>query len=364
VELADVPAVAAPVNYADAYEWAILDGGTDDASSIGDVTEGATSIAGDSHFSEEEERYRDCTYAPADMVGLPYEEEETPLEPAKMNSELEVGNMGLLFGSLGLLPGKLDEREKVKRRETAVREMGKSPAAIHVVLASTWLMEVALSQAAVAGEEGKSGVAGRPTCPPWVLRAQEEQGVLIACRVDLCTRIKTVDYNVFKAFYRDNGKKKQGKSRMFTCMCTFKQNVGHIGKHVVIMGAHGHSHLMKGDCGSTKLNKWLDHLAAVCKKDGVHYLLIDANMCLPYMVEALRSRGLEYTTVISWYPWINKETKVHNQRWGFDSQAMFWVGPQPLSVWMPWNLEHVDILSAVADDQQVLLEGSKVQLPV
>ena len=87
-------------------------------------------------------------------------------------------------------------------------------------------------------------------------------------------------------------------------------------------------------------------------------------MYLPYMVEALRSRGLEYTTVISWYPWIHQETQVHNQRLGFDSQAMFWVGPEPLSVWMPWNLEHIDILSAVLDDQQVPLEGSKKQLPV
>ena len=31
---------------------------------------------------------------------------------------------------------------------------------------------------------------------------------------------------------------------------------------------------------------------------------------------------------------------------------------------MPWNLEHIDILSAVADEQQVLLEGSKKQLAV
>ena len=54
------------------------------------VSEGATSIPGDSDFSEEEVSYCDRTRPPVSMVGLTDEELETPHEPAKKTGSLRL----------------------------------------------------------------------------------------------------------------------------------------------------------------------------------------------------------------------------------------------------------------------------------
>ena len=141
------------------------------------------------------------------------------------------------------------------------------------------LVEELLQQPAVAGTPGALGLDGRDTFENWVVRGKEpESAVLIAARKDTCSFLEYLAYTVNSDHpYRDNGKDKMATSRILTCKVGLKQNVGHLGKEVVVCGLHGYNKTMKLE--------WPEALDAFCNKlvktirlYGVQFLAGDFNM--------------------------------------------------------------------------------------
>ena len=71
-------------------------------------------------------------------------------------------------------------------------------------------------------------------------------------------------------------------------------------------------------------------------------------MSVTEVVKQLRSRGI-IIGCVAWHPWIHDSTLVNKQPLGFDSCAIFYIGGS-VKVEMLWNLNHINIFTAVADD--------------
>ena len=71
-------------------------------------------------------------------------------------------------------------------------------------------------------------------------------------------------------------------------------------------------------------------------------------MAFTEVIKQLRSRGI-VSDCCAWYPWRHDTTTVHQQPLGFDSCGIFYIGGN-VEVALPWSLENIDELTAVADD--------------
>jgi hypothetical protein len=270
-------------------------------------------------------------------------------ESSWRNEEPEVGNFGLFVGNWGLRGTLGDNRQKQLRRDTHDRQILKSPAQVIVLCEATAAVGDLLQKSAVAGTPGVKGLEGRNTFEHWVVRGEEPQAaVLIAARKDNTTFLELLDYDVNEDHaYREKQKDKQARSRMLTCKVGFKQNIGHLGKEIVVCGVHGHYRTMKFEWPMA-LNAFLDRLAQKIRHHGIQFLAGDFNMFLTQVPWALRSRGIE-CDCLAWYPWRHATTRVHEQALGLDSCGIFYIGGN-VQVSPCWSLEHIDVLTAVAGD--------------
>jgi hypothetical protein len=329
---------------------------------------GVTSIAGDTNVTETDDekdpslleaRDRDRNAPSNKYEGNP-PEDRSRARSSQWNQEPEVGNFGLYFGNWGTTSEKGKEK---KRREQQVKQITKNPGNVLVVLESTAGMEAALRLPAVAGQPSAKGVAARPTSQYFVQRGKEaEAAVLIAARTDTCICNEQLNYDIHRVPYTKGGKSKNARSRMLTCKIHLKQNIGHIGKEVVVMGAHGNFELMKFKWPE-ELDKLLNRFVTECVKYSVQFVCIDANMFLTQLVPTLRSRGFDIVC-IAWYPWLHDSLKCNNQALGFDSCGIFWVGSKNCQITMPWNISHLPILTAVAGDTQGFFQEQQKKLDV
>lgn len=73
----------------------------------------------------------------------------------------------------------------------------------------------------------------------------------------------------------------------------------------------------------------------------------------------LRSRGI-VSDCAAWYSWIHETEQFDDHPLGLDSCAIFYIGGD-VQVKMPWNIFHLDILSAVAEDIEWIGEGREVE---
>ena len=85
------------------------------------------------------------------------------------------------------------------------------------------------------------------------------------------------------------------------CAFLYKQNLGHIGTRLVVMGVHGHCRTMKREQVHVLYTFW-DTLAAQILEFGVHILTGDSNMYFTQVTIELRTRGV-LVTCAAWTPW-------------------------------------------------------------
>jgi hypothetical protein len=270
-------------------------------------------------------------------------------ESSWRNEEPEVGNFGLFVGNWGLRGTLADNRQKQLRRDTHDRQILKSPAQVIVLCEATAAVEDLLKRPAVPGAIGAKGLEGRNTFEHWVVRGQEPQAaVLIAARKDNTSFLQLLDYDVNEDHaYREQKKDKMARSRILTCRVGFKQNIGHLGKEIVVCGVHGHCKTMKFEWPAV-LNAFLDRLAQKIRHYGIQFLAGDFNMFLTQVPVKLRDRGIE-CHCLAWYPWRHATAKVHDQALGLDSCGIFYIGGN-VQVGPCWRFEHIDVLTAVAGD--------------
>jgi hypothetical protein len=127
---------------------------------------------------------------------------------------------------------------------------------------------------------------------------------------------------------------------------SFKQNIGCLGKNIVVCGAHGHYRTMKGEWPTALVSFW-DRLAAKIYRHGVQFLAGDFNMAFTTVVTQLRSRGLKIDCV-AWYPWRHTTAELHGQHLGFDSCGIFYIGGT-VKVSMPWSLRDMETLVEIGN---------------
>ena len=115
----------------------------------------------------------------------------------------------------------------------------------------------------------------------------------------------------------------------------------------MVAGLHPHYRTMVMEWPAVWKAFW-DRLAQNVIRFGIHFLAGDFNMSLTEVPKQLRRRGIKCDCV-AWYPWQQAAVAdPQSQRLGFDSMGIFYCGGQ-VEVKMPWNLGHVQILSAVTD---------------
>ena len=179
-------------------------------------------------------------------------------------------------------------------------------------------------------------------------RGNEETAVLIAVRKDVANSLELLFQEIHDDHhYKVRGKEKLVRTRTLVCKVNFKQNIGPLGKDIVVPGLRPHYRTMMMEWPAVWKAFW-DRLAQNVIRFGIHFLAGDFNMSLTEVPKQLRSRGIKCDCV-AWYPWQQAAVAdPQSQRLGFDSMGIFYLGGE-VEVKMPWNLGHVEILSAVTD---------------
>ena len=129
--------------------------------------------------------------------------------------------------------------------------------------------------------------------------------------------------------------KQVATTKVMVCAFEWKQNIGYLGKRVVVMGVHGHYHTMKMNFSNTDYEKWWDRINNCIDVHKVNFLVGDFNMSLTQVVPQLRKRGLAIDTC-SWYPWLHMDNNEGGYCLGIDSCAIFYIGGN-VECEMPWN---------------------------
>ena len=224
------------------------------------------------------------------------------------------------------------------------------PAQIIILAEATEHVEEVLKSPPLEAEDpGAKGLSGRRSFEHFVVRGNERGGGSIDCRSQRQLHLRRMlDYDLhFDHYYKESDKDKKAWTRMLSCKVGFKQNVGHLGKSVNCMGVHAHCRTMKIEWREVYEEFW-DRCAEKIRHYDIEIMAGDFNMSLTRVVPELRSRGLQ-CDCIAWYPWIHKTEKCHDQPLGFDSCGIFFIGGN-VQVKLHWDLSHLDILTAVADD--------------
>ena len=323
----------------------------------------APSIAGDSITESEARVCAECEPAVAAEYTSQRRQPELVLlgdwprrESSWWNSEPEVGNFSLFCGNWGKTVALGSDAEKRLRRETLDRQILRCPAQVLVIAESTDEMKKLLEsppapEATDANDAPQSRVEDRSTHEHFVFRSDEEEdcALLIACRKDVTTAMQMLYHEVHPDHpYTKDGRPHQAWSRMAVCKISFKQNVGHLGTDIRILGVHGNYNTMK-IMWPTVWNQFWDRLAAKIRQHQIRFVAGDFNMSLTEVSKQLRSRGID-CDIAAWYPWQQApiergQETLHTQRLGFDSCGIWYIGGQ-VEIRMPWMLQHVDILAA------------------
>ena len=332
------------------------------ATGVADVDSDADrSVAGDSMAPSEADDTDDPAvadarqrrYAPTAPV------HGNPMRNVSYNNEPFRGNLGLFCGNWGLR-GTVGQENA--RRGRMDRQILRCPAQLLVIAeASAELAELLKmpNDTVNGGGSGQDGLDGRRTCQHFVVRGNDKSAVLIAARTDTVTSLECLFHEIFPDHpFTKQGRRKMARSHMLGCRATFKQPIGHLGREVVVFGVHGHYRTMKFEWPRALTAFW-DRLAryivAHMPEPG-GFVAGDFNMSFTEVVKQLRSRGI-FCDCVAWYPWqqpVGSNTLfTSDQRLGFDSCGIFYIGGK-VEVDLKWNLGHVDILAAVAgDDDEV-----------
>ena len=159
------------------------------------------------------------------------------------NNHQAVGNFGLMVGNWGKMAkvgGKKISKIAKARRDCADRQIKKSPAQVLVIVESSMALRNLLEQPPEQGS-AFTGLDSRATHEHWVQRGNEESCIQIAARKDIADYLTCMHHEVFADHpYRKDGKDKMARTRLMVCKVGFKQNIGHLGKDIIVGGVHGH----------------------------------------------------------------------------------------------------------------------------
>ena len=270
---------------------------------------------------------------------------------APRNSDPEVGNVGLFFGNWGqratMAAGR---RHRVHAR--ADRQIKRAPGSIICMAEATVEVELGLRAPAVAAAAGAEGLDARTQHEHFCIRGSEVTSVLIACRKDVTTGLECLLFDVNEDHpYREKKKAKIARTKTIIGKATFKQNIGHIGKDIVVAAVHLNCRTARVLWKDAWDNFW-NMLASQILKFGVQFLTGDFNMSLTEVTKQLRSRGIVIDCV-AWYPWRLRES-ADIRALGFDSCGIFYIGGS-VKVSLQYDLGDMTMLtSAVAEDLHLL----------
>ena len=272
-----------------------------------------------------------------------------------INSEPEVGNIGIYLGNWGQR-GVVKEGQQAVRRRTMDKQLVKNPGHLVLLLESTPAQEQLLKMTAVAGEDDAEGLNARPTHEHWVIRGNEkDSAILAAARKDTAVGLECLLYDPHEDHsYRERGKDKMARSRSMVVQYKSKQMVGHLGTDINVMVSHGNNHTMRLTWRKV-WELWWDRHARHIHKFNVKFWCGDFNMSLTEVPKQLRSRGIN-ADCCSWYPFkhINPGGSVHSEQrsstpMGIDSLAIFYIGSQA-QIAPSYGLADVPDFTAVAVD--------------
>ena len=269
---------------------------------------------------------------------------------SERNNEPEVGNCGIYFGNWGARGTVADKKEKKLRQAAHDHQIMRNPGHIIILCEANAAVEALLKQPPQPGDEAaEQRLQRRSSHEHWVVRGNEEGcAVLIAARKDNTTALEYLHYEVYDDHpYKEKKKNKVARSRILICKVTFKQNVGHLGKDIVVCGVHGNSKTMTVEWPVAWAAFW-DRLAEGIKTFGVRFMAGDFNMSVTEVPKQLRSRGISVVCV-AWYPWRLDGVAGNEQPLGLDSCGIFHVGDAPVLVELAWDLGDLQHLTAVAD---------------
>jgi hypothetical protein len=272
--------------------------------------------------------------------------------PSLKNDDYPVGNASVYLGNWGTRGTVANTDEKKERRDIQDRQVLKNPCTILVLCEASKEMEDLLNAEARTPVPGAVGLAARPTAQYFVSRGNEESAVLIAARTDVASSLKCLLSEVHNDHaYKEKGKPKMARSRIAIVEVEFKQNVGYLGKKIVVAGVHGHNRTMKMEWAEALTAFW-DRLATYIKTYDVKFLAGDFNMSLTEVVKQLRLRDIKCDCV-AWHPWLHKSA-VAEYSLGFDSCGIFYIGGR-VEVAPLYGLGKIDqLLTAVADGTNAL----------
>ena len=300
---------------------------------------------------------------------------KTPFQGERVSSTRnacnEVGNFGLFFGNWGAR-GSTVLGPAGRKTVLQDRQILKSPGQVMVIAESSRLHEDMLKQLPQAAlpddpqsrlEGSPTKLAARSTCEWFVQRGNEEKNaVMIASRTDVTSSLVCLHYENHGHPYREKSKDKSARSRIMVCEVGFKQNIGHLGKKVVVCGVHGHYKTMKREW-PTVFDCFWDGVALQVQAHNIDFMAGDFNMSLTEVPKQLNKRGIKCDCV-AWYPWRRDAQgcglegapgdfcalwQGSDQKLGFDSCGIFFIGGM-VEVRMNWSFWHIETLAAVADD--------------
>ena len=181
---------------------------------------------------------------------------------------------------------------------------------------------------AVVGKQQATNFSERGDHEYLTIRGNEPSSVLLGVRSAVADSIELLLWSRWlEGTYRSttgNRKKMNAYTRSMIGKITLKNQVGYMGKELVVMCMHLHFQVANKNKGFRKNNDDLwPWLADKIKQHGVQVLMGDFNMSLFKVVPELRSRGVP-AAVAAWYPW---RTKGNTPKTMADSCGIFMCVP-------------------------------------
>ena len=288
-------------------------------------------------------------------------------EPAPRNCRKDVGNIGLFMGNWGersqkMKKGKKGQNSADQRALHDASVMG-TPGIITILLEATPAVKEMLERAPAYIAEDSDKPRSRPGGKPdvgnmgerrwfqhWVVMGDEPKGaILMAAKTNECQGIKLLQCSkwIDGTWKETGGKTKTATTRVLVCKFTWKQNIGHLGKHVTVMAVHGHYRTMNMLLTNDEIEGFWTKITQAILEHSVNFLVGDWNMSLQQVVPRLRKCGLR-VDLCSWYPWMHNEKGPGGFFFGMDSCAMFYIGGDVVCT-MDWDFNKIgDILREAA----------------
>ena len=280
-------------------------------------------------------------------------------EPAERNMRKDVGNFGIFVGNWG-------ERSETNKKSADFRmlhdsQVMGSPAELIVIFEANSAVADMLKQPPRHVPDEMNGpprhnakapvgnMSKRDHYEHMVVMTHYPHGqIVMAARKNVCVRAQALDCHAWEdGHWNKNGKKKTATTKALVCEFTWKQNIGHLGRNIVVMAVHGHYRTMNmlfPDAVTDQL--WQNKYNGIVEHN-VNCLVGDWNMSLPQVVPRLRRLGLQID-LCSWYPWLHKTAQQDGYHLGMDSCAMFYIGGA-VRCEMPWAFYKIgEILTAAA----------------